>query len=230
MSSTLLSVVCYVISKQLSNRSWLKTLLPKNIILISLLTSFITPVSIIFGASFVWALPLGLIIAGALLFDYWRHKSQGYLETAILVMVLGIMWGMYYFGVTNIQAYAHTFAIMFAGFAWWRATNNDSSGSGAYIVSTLAVTTIPLVIQSIFGTAGDLYGWWLLLEQVAFMIIGMIIGKKIMVRWGLYVAVASVLYQLRHLGYMALAFLAMFIIGVAIYQLQKYNKPNEPTE
>lgn len=39
--------------------------------------------------------------------------------------------------------------------------------------------------------------------------------------WGLYVAVASVLYQLRNLGWAALTVLAMFIIGIAMYQLQK---------
>jgi hypothetical protein len=39
--------------------------------------------------------------------------------------------------------------------------------------------------------------------------------------WGLYVALAAVLYQLRHLGWAALSFLALFIIGMAVYRLMK---------
>jgi hypothetical protein len=51
----------------------------------------------------------------------------------------------------------------------------------------------------------------------------MSIERRFVVRWGLYVAVGAVLYQLRGLGYAALAFLALFLIGLAVYKLQKYN-------
>jgi hypothetical protein len=37
--------------------------------------------------------------------------------------------------------------------------------------------------------------------------------------WGLYVALGAVLYQLRNLGWAALSFLALFVIGMAIYRL-----------
>jgi hypothetical protein len=47
-----------------------------------------------------------------------------------------------------------------------------------------------------------------------------------MTRWGLYVAVAAVIYQLRDLGWAALSVLAIFVIGVAIYMIQKTDKKN----
>ena len=115
---------------------------------------------------------------------------------------------------------------MLAGFAGWRYVNKDNTKTDEYIYLALATATIPLILQALSDHSGGIYGWWLLLEQVGFMLIGISIHKKFVTLWGLYVAVASVLYQLRNLGYAALAVLAVFVIGVAIYQLQKYNKPD----
>ena len=45
-----------------------------------------------------------------------------------------------------------------------------------------------------------------------------------MTKWGLFVSVAAVLYQLRGLGWAALAFLALFVISVAIYKINDNSK------
>jgi len=55
------------------------------------------------------------------------------------------------------------------------------------------------------------------------MLIGMALGKGFVARWGLFVATAAVLYQLRNLGYLALGVLALVLIGIAVYSLQKHN-------
>ena len=86
------------------------------------------------------------------------------------------------------------------------------------------LATVPLIMQALTGTAGDLYGWWLLLEQVGFMLLGIAINRRFLTKWALYVAVAAVLYQLRDLGWAALLVLALFIIGLSVNRLSKLNK------
>jgi len=49
----------------------------------------------------------------------------------------------------------------------------------------------------------------------------MSISKKIVTTWGLYAAVGAVLFQLRALGWAALSVLAIFLIGLAVYKIQK---------
>jgi hypothetical protein len=87
----------------------------------------------------------------------------------------------------------------------------------------LVTATVPLTLQAVGSPAGGLYGWWLLLEQVGFIILGMSIAKKFVTKWGLYTAVGAVLYQLRDLGWAALTVLALFLIGLAVYKIQKNN-------
>ncbi len=85
----------------------------------------------------------------------------------------------------------------------------------------LVSATIPLALQVIAGNAGGLYGWWFLGEQIAIMLLGMTIRKRFVTRWGMYVAVGAVLYQLRSLAWLSLTLLALFLISLAVYQLQK---------
>lgn len=95
--------------------------------------------------------------------------------------------------------------------------------SNQYVYLMLVTATLPLALQALQGQAGGLYGWWLLLEQIGFIIIGMGIGKKIVTKWGLYTAVGAVLFQLKDLGWAALTVLAIFLIGLAVYKIQKNN-------
>lgn len=225
--SSLLAVACYGAYRLLEQDKNNLKYITSDAGEVAVIASFVAPGSILFASSLGWAMPIGLAVAGLLLFDYWRKQSQGYREIAVAIMVAAVMWELYYFGVRETQVYAHILALMFAGFAWWRNSRQDKDTSDSYIYAALTVATVPLLLQALSGTAGDLYGWWLLLEQVVIMLIGMALRKRFVIMWGLYVAVGSVLYQLRHLGYAALAVLAIFVIGIAVYQLQKYNKPDQ---
>lgn len=64
------------------------------------------------------------------------------------------------------------------------------------------------------------------------MMLGMAIGRSVVTKWGLYVAVGAVVYQLRDLQWAALTVLAVFLISLAVYRLQKQNvkNENEPTD
>lgn len=226
LASTGIAVACYVLYRMFDQGERAKQLITSDFGQSAVLVSFVAPASILYATELVWAMPVGLLAAGVLLFEYWRSHAQEYKETAAAVIVAAFMWFLYYAGVREIQAYTHILALMFAGFAWWRHELQDRESSESYIYTALAAATVPLLIQALSADAGGLYGWWLLIEQVIFILIGMAIRRRFVVMWGLYVAVGSVLYQLRHLGYAALAVLAMFVIGVAVYQLQKYNNPD----
>jgi|GEM_PF-1185279 len=224
--SSILATSCYVIYRILTSNEKNDKLISKEFGLSAVFASIVAPATILYTDYLTWAMPVGLLVVGALLFDYWRYRPQSYKEISVGVMVLSFMWFLQYLGITNIQVYTHIVAFTFAGLGWWRHSVRDREVSDNYIYMALASATIPLVLQALSAVVGDIYGWWLLLEQVLFMLIGMAIGKRFVVMWGLYVAVGAVLYQLRGLGYVALAVLAIFVIGIAIYQLQKYNKPN----
>lgn len=218
--SILLALLGYVLSLYINDKKAREAIEQS-----SLFCSVIAPASaLMFGT--VWTMPVGVIIAGLTLAHKYRNVDQNSREAAGVFILIGVMWLMHYLGLRNIQSYTHIVAALFAAYAYWRYARSEKDQSDAYIIAALALTTIPLVLQAMAGAAGGLYGWWLLIEQVIFMIIGMSIGSKLMTRWGLYVAVAAVLYQLRDLGWAALSFLAIFVIGVAIYKIQKTDKKN----
>ncbi len=198
----------------------------KSVLIASLWCAFIAPFSILFVGFTVWPMPLGLMIAGYLLYDYLSETTQDNREFAGAVVVAGFMWFLHYAGVREIQAYSHITATLFAGYAYWRTQRGETSNADNYLILMLASATIPLIFQALAGASGGLYGWWLLLEQIGFMLLGMTIHKPIVIKWGLYVALGAVLYQLRNLGWAALTVLATFLIGLAVYQLQKHSDKN----
>lgn len=224
--SSIMAIICYLIYKLVASDVYLKKYVTKELAQFTIATSLVAPFSIFYADGLALAMPIGLIVAGMMLYDFWSKEQQILRESAVTVVVLGLLWAMYYFNVSSFQAYSHVLVAMFVGFSWWRHQLKDEANSDNYIYVALATATIPLAIQAMSDTLGGFYGWWLLLEQVTVMLIGMSIRKGFVIKWGLYVSVASVLYQLRGLGYAALAVLAVFVIGIAIYQLQKYNKPD----
>ncbi len=223
--STGLSIVGYLVVRLLflDKKTYQKY---KSVLIASLWCAFIAPVSIMFVGATIWPMPIGLMIAGYLLYDYLRDTSQDNREFAGGVMVAGFMWLLYFAGLREFQAYSHITATLFAGYAYWRTKRGETSNADNYLMLMLASATIPLIFQAVAGESGGLYGWWLLLEQIGFMLLGMAIHKKIVINWGLYVALGAVLYQLRNLGWAALIVLASFLIGLAVYQLQKHTDKN----
>jgi len=225
LSSMLLAIACYAIHRLSEQDEGSARYISPEFGRFAVITSFVPLGSTMYASEISWAMPLGLFVSGAILLDYWRTQTQAYKEISVGIMTASVMWYLHYLGFREVQIYSHILALMFAGFAWWRYALKENEVSDNYIYIALGTTTLPLIMQALSGEAGGLYGWWLLIEQVVFMLIGMAIRKRFVIMWGLYVAVGSVLYQLRGLGYAAVAVLAVFVIGIAVYQLQKYNKP-----
>jgi hypothetical protein len=163
--------------------------------------------------------PIALAIAGCLTLLHFWGRGQADREVSGLVVVASIMWAFAAAGLHNAQIYTHILAATFGLYAYWRWRLGDRDTSDEYLYAMLGTATIPLILQAVGGQAGGLYGWWLLLEQVAFMLLGISIRRRFVTYWGLYVAIGAVLYQLRNLGWAALSFLALFIIGMAMYRL-----------
>lgn len=224
LASSALAIFCYLSVYTIAEDTRQKLFNSLQIRQIATTTSLIAPLSVMYAQQQNLAMPVGLAVTAVLLYNSWEVAKQSNKEISVGVLTLAFMWFIHILGVRNGQAYTHILALMFAGFAYWRYVINDSKQSDQYIYFALATSTIPLALQSISSDAGGVYGWWLIIEQVMFMIIGGIIHKKFVVMWGMYVAVGAVLYQLRSLGFVALAFLAVFVIGMAIYQLQRNNK------
>jgi len=217
--SSLIAVMSYFIAQSLTNIQ-VRTAGQYG----ALIAVFITPFSgLLTQQQQIWTMPYGLLVAGLLVFYAVRDSKQEYKELAGGLIVLGLFWVLHFYGVRNIQVYSHMLAILFAIYAYWRFKRREVHLSDNYTIAMLVTASVPLALQALSGHSGGLYGWWLIIEEVAIMLIGMSIGKRLITLWGLYVAAGAVLYQLRGLGWAALAFLAVFIIGVAIYSLQKHS-------
>lgn len=190
----------------------------------SLFAAFMTPAAGLFSyiwTATYWPMPYGMILAGGLVLDRVWRSAQENKELAGGLILLGVFWAMNFHGVENFQAYTHVLVALLGIYAYWRHYRGETTQSDQYLWAALAVSTIPLGLQALSGDAGGLYGWWLLLEQIGWMLVGIVIGKRFVTMWGLYVSVGAVLYQLRDLGWAALTLLAVFLIGIAIYRLQK---------
>jgi len=218
LSSSVLTVGWYTLFRQ--NRSYLQTDY-KEVVDATLALTFAPVLLGLFYNESAIILPLMLGVAGLMTLWHNWDNTQFEREVSGAIIVAAFMWALLVYDVHNLQVYTHIVALTYAGYAYWRHVRKEYERSDVYLRAMLFVATVPLALQAIGGTAGDLYGWWLLLEQVGFMILGIVIHKRYVTMWGLYVAIGSVLFQLRHLGWAALSFLALFIIGLAVYRLMR---------
>ena len=171
-----------------------------------------------------------------LLGESWLFFSLGYYLKAVFLRRLGMYAGlgsifivMYAFGVRNLQAYTHVLAAMLAVFGIMAERRKDQILANQYFGSMLAVATIPLALQTLEGTADSrLYGIWLLLENITFFLIGITVRNQLITKWGLYVSILVVLYELRDLGWAMLSVIALVLIGIGAYRA--LNQPDEPED
>ncbi len=219
--STLAAIGMYVIAD-----SWHKNKVTHDIRLISVGLAYLGPLLAFSQEQPSALLPLSLLLAGAVTFAYNSDAEQDVKELSLAPCILAIHWFIYLADVTNIHVHTHLLAVFLLGFALWRSDQNDHIGSRKYIQALFLVVTAPLILAGIASESGGTYGLILIAEQVAFMIAGVTFGQRFLVRWGLWTALAAILFQLRGLGWAFLSVLAVFIIGIALYRLQKHPTDN----
>lgn len=168
-------------------------------------------------------LPISLGLAGLLTVHFNRYNKQSTLEWSIGAIIASYHWLLYLGGVSNIHIHTHLLALALAGFAYWRWTQEDDTGYRHYVVASFFIATVPLVLQALNSVSGEFYGLFLIIQQAVFLTIGVFLRNKLLIRFALWTAIGSVLFQLRNLGWAFVALLAVVIIGVAVYRLQFHN-------
>lgn len=196
------------------NRSWYIS---------AMVTLFVTPASLLFVGTTEFLMPIGLAIAGIVILAESWGKEQKEREASGWIIVVAVLWMMWYLGVDNLQAYTHVIALVFAGYALWRHVLGEAKQSDQYLMAMFLTATIPLALQALYGSSGDLYGWLLIFQQVGFVLLGMLIDRKFLAKWGMFVSIGAVLYQMRDLEWVVLLILAVSVIGIALYYLNRQS-------
>lgn len=189
----------------------------------SLISSFLGPAMVIFGPKVHVLFPISLTIAGGLSYYHSRNQSQGAKELSVALVAVSIHWILYLSGVKNVHIHTHIAMLLLGGFSWWRASKSDYESSQNYLKSAYLIATVPMIIQALSGSSGGTYGLILIIQQASFMALGALSNQKFLLKAGLWVALASVLYQLRGLGWAFLTIVAVILIGFAVYRLQKHD-------
>ena len=190
---------------------------------VALSSLYVAPFSVLYMSNLSWFVPFSAIIAVLITLYAYKNERLAIRETIGGALLVTIFWQLSYFGITDFQVYAHLTAALLAFYAYVRHTYQEIQTSDSYILAALSVATIPLALEALLGgsSRGDIIGLWLLLEQIGFLILGVTIKKPLLTKWGLYVGIAAVLYQLRDLGWAMVAVLSLFVIGIAIYRALK---------
>ncbi len=163
--------------------------------------------------------------AGLLYFEGQHNKSVTMQEFALGVAMAAIQWLLYLVGLREFLVYSHLWALFFANLAVQRYARGDLAKEYSYTLTALMILSLPLAIVAL-GNQGQLYGWLLIIEHLLLLLLGMVINRPLVRQWGLWVSVMAVLYQLRDLTFLALGFLAIVLISIAIRVLQKNYDDN----
>ena len=205
---------------------WKEQHLQQQLLQVSVLLAYSGPALALLRPSGNVLLPVSLLAAGLVTYHYNRNSTQSNRESSLGVCIAAVHLFIYTLGVHNIHVHTHLLALFLAGFAYWRYVLQDTDGFQNYIKAVFFVVTIPLAFQSLGSEAGGNYGLILIVEQIMFMAIGSMLppntlGQHFLLRWGLWTALAAILFQLRGLGWAFVSLLAVIIIATAVYRLQK---------
>jgi hypothetical protein len=164
-----------------------------------------------------------LMLAGAFTaYETYVRRSLVGMYIAAAVMLAGMQWLLYINELRNVQVYTHMWAMYFAALAWVAHRRKQVEEKKAFTLIALSVQTLPLAWQALAGNT-DL-GLLLLFESVAILLAGLWMRYQLVMWWGLSVAVASVLYQLRAYQFFVLVLLGAGIIGVGVFLLLRQEK------
>jgi len=195
---------------------------------VALASMYVAPASFILLQDITWPMPVAALIATVTTLYLYRNERQSMRETLGGAVLASVFWIMFYNGIEDVQVYAHITAALFAFYSYVRHTAGDKTNSNNYVLAALITATVPLALEALGGSErGSILGLWLLLEQIGFLLLGVSIKQPLLTKWGLYVGIAAVMYQLRDLGWAMVAILSLFIIGIAVYRSTKQPEDNE---
>ncbi len=170
-----------------------------------------------------------LALTAALLFVYAKERKN--IASQYVAGMLGMaafQWLIGFWGVHNVLVYSHLWAALFAFYAYVATRRRQKNEEESYTILALVAFTLPTAIMAL-DSAGGGYGWLLIAEQICLVLLGMAIGRRLVIKWGLVASILAVLYQLRELTFIALALVGLTIIGIAIYLLLKHGNDEKPS-
>ena len=144
------------------------------------------------------------------------------------ILVLSLLWFFHTRDISQPQAYTLPIFAYFGLLAYLRHIKEDSSGRDALSIISMLFLALPTFIQSL-AFDGQIYGLVLGAESLALILIGMAIGHKTMLRFGIVALVIDVLYQGREFiaeipKWLIIGLVGLIILVGATYLLQKSNK------
>lgn len=146
------------------------------------------------------------------------QRRHDYIEVGIYLATLGLQRLV---GIAvpeaNTVFYAHWWAATLALVAWWRTTNRANR-----LVVGMALITASTGIMAL-GEGGG-YQVLFLIEHLALLVAGAILGKQWAVWWGVAAASAAILYFLKDYVFLWLGFLGLVLIAIVVWRLTKLGK------
>lgn len=193
--------------------------------LISLYAASLLPIFFSNGIRAVDAIPnsLALLLAGGITcYETYRLSNRNGMYIGSAVSLVGLQWLLTINQIHETQVYTHLWAVYFATLAWLAHRDERLDEKQIFTVIALCVQTGPLALTALGGDTG--YGLLLLFESVGILLLGLAVRYPLLTWWGLSVAVASVLYQLRDFQFFVLVLLGAGIIGLGVYLLLRRER------
>jgi hypothetical protein len=182
----------------------------------------------VFTASVHLPMIINLATLGALAwYESSVQKSRSGMEWSGAICMAAFQWFLIFYGVEQFQIYSHLWAALLGLYAYLRYTVNNHSAEQGFTAAALCTLSIPLALQAL-GDQGQYYGWLLIMEHVGLALIGTLINRPFIIKWGLTVSILAVLYQLRELTFVVLGLVGLGVIGLAVYLLNKYDSQKTP--
>ncbi len=182
----------------------------------SLIVMFQTEETIVAGAL------LGCLTAGVVAYEGFVRKRLIGFEIAAYILT---------FSLQRLVAHVYPDADWLIYTHWWAFTaaavallryHRTGNREQAMIRGILALTlfSLPTALAALVDGTG-MYRMVFLLEHVALAMVGLALNKKLAVRWGAIGIGLAVLYMLRGYTYLLLVLIALALIALAVWRLNK---------
>lgn len=223
------------------------SLSPLVVAFIAMLTAFI---SALFVDAEVPALnSLTMLIAGitlmmpafmlVLLAQRFPHQLTRRI-TAEIATYIGALGGMIALaGIWQLRLVVPLHVLLAAAIGWaifYARSQPAHSGRGAQFLRVDLRTVIPMALITLTGTIAAFtadhagYSLLFLIDHAALLIAGAVLLRAWALWWGLAGVSAGIVWFLRDLMWLALVIIAVFIIGVVVWQLLRKPKSPEPQD
>lgn len=158
--------------------------------------------------------------------------------TAEAATYIGAVGGMIALaGIWQLRPVVPLHVLLAAAIGWsifYARSQPVRSGPGAQFVRVDLRTVIPMALITLTGTVAAFtadhigYSLLFLIDQAALLIAGAVLLRAWALWWGLVGVSAGIVWFLRDLMWLALVIIAVFIIGVVIWQLLRKPKSPDP--